>query len=1244
LRNYNTRYITNNPNTAFTNLRLHTLLRGVIDWIDTARISGGGGGGSLGIDTIYAINDSTIRYRKSGVFRNVVIKGVYDNRRKVDSMYQINDSTIGYKINGVQRTFIVRGSPGWQLTGNADTDPSNFLGTTDEKPLRIATNGVQRILVDSVTGKIAFIQDSDTLYLIPGSENLISASPGTDLSLKTDNALLRIGGAKKFVIGGIDNGGNPATDSFLVRNPVDSLVKAMSTALFATQAALNDSATALRNAIATMLDSTLGVIYQAVGFSNLSDFTNRGATASVVGADISFSGGANNFNQTLEYNIGTLLEQWHQSAVFIPTEKTSTSYGFGLGIRSTNSSAVNVTAKFDATTGSNSGKLLIYAGSNILVKTGETAIAFSANDSLELHVERATDSIYTWIFNRTQKVSSPKLSYGYSFASDATVFTPNTGRFAISSFGGTFKVSELTITSNTPKRPDVLIIGDSKTAGYFANSPFDRWAVMFRKSFPNTVIQAGSADKITDAMARLDETLSILPRQVLLSIGVNDIRVGVDSNTIKSNYTTYVASLQAGGAMVYHLLSMKEVSLNADWFNNFIIRTWPNEYIDSKIQFCNDCLAFDNIHLNNKGNTVVAGAVISSGKLQGQTSVEDNSLNSVLAKGSVSNITPIIGSISRLGGTAAGSFSDPKLILTSSTYPSIVMETGTTNFGGGSIAWKTNRGGPKVNPSLFGDSVAMAMVVHAYDNTARTWALFTATNSSNQVTGFAIRQPDSDFIGTRSRVTAQAGQNLYAGFELAGTVNFNATQAVFAVNAATQPVDFYNLPSVSIDTTTYKPLVRRSDGRTYTSYWPVYGGGGAGTVTDFTFTDGNGFDGTVSTSTSTPTLSITTSLTTGSVPFIGAGGALSEDNANHFWDNSNKRQSIGAGTSPSARLHINSDALGGTTTGTSLNSSGIFLSSTTAATNGAQQMSPAIVMRGNGYGTTGSASQTVDWKMQVLPIQGTTPSAQLVFSPSINGATYTSPINFTSGGMINAGTLVTTGAIVTGSASFLGWQGRSTMYSPANGNIRLTNQAGTDFGLLIFGDATSSFPALQRSGSGLILRLGDNSADAPLTASGLTLSGLTGTGTRLSTTSSTGVSGAITNGSDGQVMTMVSGSPAWTNKDFESGTYTPTVSGLTNVTSNTPQNATWMRVGNTVTVAGAIDIGTASIGTVFSLFLSLPIASNFTGYDGGGTGGYALGTNCYTLTTNVANDVMQLQGTSENTGMTITYHFTYTIK
>lgn len=94
------------------------------------------------------------------------------------------------------------------------------------------------------------------------------------------------------------------------------------------------------------------------------------------------------------------------------------------------------------------------------------------------------------------------------------------------------------------------------------------------------------------------------------------------------------------------------------------------------------------------------------------------------------------------------------------------------------------------------------------------------------------------------------------------------------------------------------------------------------------------------------------------------------------------------------------------------------------------------------------------------------------------------------------------------------------------------------------GGATSSFPALGRSGATLQVRLADNSADAALSASGLTLSGLSGTGTRLGTVSSTGVAGTVTNGSDGQLMTMVSGSPAWANNTAVQLTGNQSVAGV----------------------------------------------------------------------------------------------------
>lgn len=74
LRNFNNRFITNNASAAFTNLRLHNLLGGIIDYLDTA-LAGGSGSVFLGIDTIYVTSDSIVHYKKNGVFRQFVVRG-----------------------------------------------------------------------------------------------------------------------------------------------------------------------------------------------------------------------------------------------------------------------------------------------------------------------------------------------------------------------------------------------------------------------------------------------------------------------------------------------------------------------------------------------------------------------------------------------------------------------------------------------------------------------------------------------------------------------------------------------------------------------------------------------------------------------------------------------------------------------------------------------------------------------------------------------------------------------------------------------------------------------------------------------------------------------------------------------------------------------------------------------------------------------------------------------------------------
>jgi len=61
----------------------------------------------------------------------------------------------------------------------------------------------------------------------------------------------------------------------------------------------------------------------------------------------------------------------------------------------------------------------------------------------------------------------------------------------------------------------------------------------------------------------------------------------------------------------------------------------------------------------------------------------------------------------------------------------------------------------------------------------------------------------------------------------------------------------------------------------------------------------------------------------------------------------------------------------------------------------------------------------------------------------------------------------------------------------------------------------------------------------------------------------------------------------------DSGSYTPTVTGVTNVATVSAQVFQWSRVGNTVTVSGRFDLtATAAAGALTQIGISLPVAAN----------------------------------------------------
>jgi trimeric autotransporter adhesin len=135
-----------------------------------------------------------------------------------------------------------------------------------------------------------------------------------------------------------------------------------------------------------------------------------------------------------------------------------------------------------------------------------------------------------------------------------------------------------------------------------------------------------------------------------------------------------------------------------------------------------------------------------------------------------------------------------------------------------------------------------------------------------------------------------------------------------------------------------------------------------------------------------------------------------------------------------------------------------LLSNATAAAVGAQQISPDIHWQGQGWETNTSASQSVDFRAHVLPVQGAaSPTGSLLLQASVNGGAYTTALTVAMTALTLPGNLVGGGFISGGTGFSFFFGGRDAMASPANGQLQITNNAGTGVGLATTG--TGDVPA-----------------------------------------------------------------------------------------------------------------------------------------------------------------------------------------
>lgn len=511
-------------------------------------------------------------------------------------------------------------------------------------------------------------------------------------------------------------------------------------------------------------------------------------------------------------------------------------------------------------------------------------------------------------------------------------------------------------------------------------------------------------------------------------------------------------------------------------------------------------------------------------------------VTSVSGTGTVNGIT-LTGTVTSSGSlTLGGTLSNVSLTSqVTGTLPVTNGGTGTaTAFTTGSVVF------------------ANASGIYAQDNTNFFW------DNTNKRLGIGTAVPSS--VLQLNKAAGAVDMRLSVGGTLYGNVYASASDTTITSVTAIPLI-------LGTDSTTrfqVGPVGQFGiGGATYGTAGQVLTSGGAlaaptwATPTTGTVTSVSG-TGTVSGLTLTGTVTTSGSLTLGGTLAVTASN-FSSQTANTFLAAPN-----GSAGVPTFRAIVAADVptLNQNTTGTASNVTG-----TVAIANGGTGATTAPLAR------TALGATTVGSNVFTL----TNPSA--ITFPRFNADNTVSALDAaTFRTAIGAGTSSTTGTVTSVSGT-----------GTVNG-ITLTGTVTSSGSLTLGGTLSGVSLTTQVSGT---LPVGNGGTGATTFTANALLKGNTTSAVSASNVSDNGSTVSIGSGIGFSVARTAVTAPAAADGNVFSGTYTPTSFNTTNIAASTPQSAQYLRVGNTVTVSGQIDIDPTATGFAI-LGLSLPVASAIT--------------------------------------------------
>lgn len=158
-----------------------------------------------------------------------------------------------------------------------------------------------------------------------------------------------------------------------------------------------------------------------------------------------------------------------------------------------------------------------------------------------------------------------------------------------------------------------------------------------------------------------------------------------------------------------------------------------------------------------------------------------------------------------------------------------IMVDSNSSFGIGGVTFRIlEAGSPFLTASRFGANAFAKIEANTFDDglgrKISTIEFYLGDTLANRLHRFALSGPGNHFFGFRKLFTVDVNEALFVGTAPNGSsdASFSVLDTTYlAVNADNRPLYILRMPSISPDTTNYKPLViNNTNGKWYKSFWP----------------------------------------------------------------------------------------------------------------------------------------------------------------------------------------------------------------------------------------------------------------------------------------------------------------------------------------------------------------------------------------------------------------------------------------